>query len=187
MGAMLVADFLGDTIVTLHETTFRFDTYNPLTRAIRGKLAGAFVGYGTFQWTSAVVGLCLLLVRTKAFYVNPEKAVLSGERGSFACSLDDSISKSTGWLSDMLGETASGRPYSRSIILRSNSGLKRAGPVVIALNQRILPVTNISLRLNGLELSDPVAMNQLENRILEGYRQKMSLTKIKENGVMPHR
>jgi type IV secretory pathway TrbD component len=140
---------------------------------VRGKTAGAFDGYGSFQWTRAVQGISILVVRTvlaqhSAKYI----ALLQGERGSLAAALDFAISKQPGWLVDMFGLQIHGRPVSQSLFARTNTHLKRPGPVVLSINQRWLPAHSIQLQWNGqpvthtehienllAALANPIAVN----------------------------
>lgn len=114
--------------------------------SIRGKTGGAYRQAGSFQWTSAVRALSLLAVKAVA---TPEDAMVQGEGGSLAASLDYAISKQPGWLTDLFGCDHEGISYARRLVLRTNPERKRPGPVVLALNSVYLPVSSIEVYING--------------------------------------
>ena len=122
---------------------------SPALSCVRGKSAGAFQGYGSFQWTRAVQGVAVLAVHTVLSSHSAScPPFLQGERGSLAAALDFAISKQPAWLSDMFGVQLSGRPLAQSLFRRTNTNLKRPGPVVIAIDQRYLPAQSIQLWWN---------------------------------------
>ena len=87
--------FVGSS-VELVEIDLNHPIAGSARRLVRGKTAGAFTTSHSFQWTSAVRGLAILLIRTKAWAdqngTNPQERsdppVISGEGGSLAASLD---------------------------------------------------------------------------------------------------
>lgn len=112
-------------------------------RCVRGKFAGAYGGVGTFQWTRAVQAIVLLLCRAKIASLSKrseELVLLVGYRGSLASSLDAALSKEPVWLSDMFGADQNGHCLALRIINRTNTGLKRPGPVAVSLNQNFLKI-----------------------------------------------
>jgi hypothetical protein len=179
MHAEMKLKFLDQENLALNETFFLPDYGGNSLRCIRGKTSGAFIGYGTFQWTTAVAALSLLFVRTKLFGGEIESC-LSGDRGSLACSLDDSLSKETGWLSEMFGANAFGRLNARFLLLRTNSGLKRNGPVTIAINPKMLTSDSITIIYNERELVNAADLSSLEGK-LSKYRTQQKSTAIVEN------
>ena len=122
---------------------------NPLV-SVRGKTGGAFGRTaGSFQWTTGVQAIALLFVGTKLASYNKssesKEFLLSGRAGSFAVSLDNAIAKDVNWLQDMFGTDPSGRSLVRRLLLRSNSGMKRNGPVAISINLKFLPITEVKI------------------------------------------
>jgi hypothetical protein len=117
---------------------------------VRGKGAGAHHSAGSFQWTAAVKGLALLLVRA-ASGLDPH--VIHGYAGSLASSLDYAISKQPVWISDMFGFDAAGTCLVRRLVLRTNPERKRPGPTVLSVNERFIPLTAIAIFVNDRPLS----------------------------------
>lgn len=117
---------------------------------VRGKCAGAYARAGSFQWTSAVRGLSLLLVRACDASQSP---TLHGDAGSLAASLDYAISKEPMWLTDMFGYDSDGVCTARRIVLRTNTERKRPGPTVVSLNHRYLRSDCISIFTDGRRCS----------------------------------
>ncbi len=115
-------------------------------RTVRGKQSGAFRNAGSFQWTSAVRGLALLVVRTAARFEQP---AIEGEARSLTASLDYAISKQPVWLTEMFGCDRMGTCLIRRMVLRTNPERKRPGPTTLAINQRYLPVEAISVFADG--------------------------------------
>jgi hypothetical protein len=136
--------------------------------SVRGKTGGPFRTAGSFQWTSAVKALALLLART---CVNPAEALLRGDGSSLAASLDYAISKQPAWLTEMFGCDQQGICLARRLILRTNPERKRPGPVTLGINQLYLDAAAISVYANG-ELCTGAAeanlLSQLE--MLESYQ-----------------
>jgi hypothetical protein len=113
---------------------------------VRGKTSGAFGDAGTFQWTSAVRALCVLFIKAKLAHLSqPEGGVgcILGDKGSLAASLDYAITKQPYWIRDLFGTDASGNSMAKRLISRTNSHRKRPGPVVLSVNARALPASNI--------------------------------------------
>jgi hypothetical protein len=55
----------------------------------------------------------------------------------------------------MFGASVKGEPMARRIFKRSNAGLRHAGPVVLSLNENVLPRSAIKLHLDDRLLTDP--------------------------------
>lgn len=128
--------------------------------SVRGKTASSGA-HGTFQWTTAVQALSVLLLRgalnasnfgLKRFPVINE---IKGEKGSLAASLDYAIDKQPAWLAEMFGTDAQGASLFRRLITRNNSGGRRPGPVSITLNLIALPPERISITLDGTSVHKP--------------------------------
>lgn len=150
--ALLEMRFVGDENPELFETISRL-LPGGSCHSVRGKTSGAYRGSGTFQWTSAVKALCLALLNAKLCANIPENGAISGEQGSLVASLDYALSKEPNWLGEMFGFTPSGGIVARRLFLVSNPNRKRPGPVVLVLNQRVLPTSEILVSLNGEVLS----------------------------------
>lgn len=144
--------FAGTSAVELYQTHFSTGGSSSPLLSIRGKTPGAFGKAGTFQWTSAVRALSLLLVQAKVVQLldAPEiGGVLIGDRASPAASLDYALSKQPAWLEEMFGVLADGSCIATRLIIRTNSNRKRPGPVVLALNHRALSPDDISIVWEG--------------------------------------
>ena len=131
----------------LTEVAFQESAQSDVRRGIRGKTGGAFRCAGSFQWTSAVRALSLLMVQTS---LNPQTATIEGYGGSLAASLDYALSKQPVWIADMFGCDPKGICNARRMILRTNPERKRPGPVVLAVNHVYLPATAIEVFVNGM-------------------------------------
>lgn len=156
----------------LTEVSFCDGVSGDVRRSIRGKSGGAYRSAGSFQWTSAVRGLALLAVRAISEFEEP---YIKGGGGSLAASLDYAISKQPMWLTEMFGCDQSGISLIRRMVLRTNPERKRPGPTVLAINERFMPRTAISVVVDGAKasreelvvlaaaLTDVVAMPEQEN------------------------
>ncbi len=151
-GRVCELQFIGSADVQLVEVRF-IDSATAAQRiTVRGKTAGAFENAGTFQWTSAVRGMCILLARAKKASLNGEDMIsvrLTGFRSSFAASLDYAITKQPGWIRDMFGSDSRGNTLAQRLFSRTNPNRKRPGPVVLALNERALSASDVSIVWNG--------------------------------------
>ena len=162
--ALLELRFVGSDTPELFESSCRL-TPGTICSAVRGKTSGAYRGYGTFQWTSAVKAVCVALLRAKACAGSLESSAISGEKGSLAASLDYALSKEPNWLGEMFGFTPGGGLMARRLFLVSNPNRKRPGPVVIVLNERVLATTEIKVSLDGKVLSSAEDLLRLLNSI----------------------
>jgi len=134
----------------LTEVIFRENVSGEARRSIRGKTGGAFRTAGSFQWTSAVKALGLLLAQTS---LNPQNSTIQGHAGSLAASLDYALSKQPVWIAEMFGCDQQGISYARRLILRTNPERKRPGPVVLAVNHVYLPPMAIEVFVDGVKCS----------------------------------
>jgi hypothetical protein len=130
----------------LTEVTFRENANGEARRSIRGKTGGAFRSAGSFQWTSAVRALGLLLAQTAA---NSQSSTIQGHAGSLAASLDYALSKQPVWVAEMFGCDQQGISYARRLFLRTNPERKRPGPVVLGVNHVYLPPSAIEVYIEG--------------------------------------
>ncbi len=150
----------------LIETSFNHDLLGKPLHSIRGKVAGAYPDAGTFQWTKAVQALTLLIIRAKLENSQTLAGVkeetlerartpeLVGYRGSFAASLDAAMSKAPCWLVEMFGSDSRGICLVERLLTRTNSGLRRPGPLAISLNRKFLSIQEIQIEdFSGKALS----------------------------------
>ncbi len=141
--------------VELVEASFAHASFDRPLVVRRGK--GTFDGkVGSFQWTSAVRALSELALRSFLWghAGTGTQPLLSGERGSLASSLDLALTKEPNWLAEMFGVDSLGTLLAKRVFLRSNSNLKRPGPVEVRLNDAFLDPRLIVVRaLDGRELS----------------------------------
>jgi hypothetical protein len=135
----------------LIQVVFKESSSGEARRSIRGKTGGAFRTAGSFQWTSAVKALGVLLVQT-AF--NPQTDSIQGQVGSLAASLDYALSKQPIWISEMFGCDQQGISFARRLLLRTNPERKRPGPVVISVNQVYILSSDIEVYVDGLRCSE---------------------------------
>jgi len=141
---------------------------------VRGKTSGAFTTSATFQWTSAVQALSILLLRAASQYLRNSTSIeplLEGGKGSLASSLDASIYKQVVWL-DLFGITARGDSMSKRIFARTNPGRRRAGPVMIALNEKILPKSSITIFVDNVPTNNPLIIEKLAETIENTWNQE---------------
>jgi hypothetical protein len=156
--------FAGNADVQLVEARF-IDRVSGATRVtVRGKTAGAFRDAGTFQWTSAVRGLCILLGKSKMVHLvgdGHSTANISGLQGSLAASLDYAITKQPIWIREMFGSDMQGNTLAQRLISRTNPNRKRPGPVVLALNERAVSLADIVIFWNGKSVEAVETMKSL--------------------------
>lgn len=146
----------------LIEVQYRESPQTEVRISVRGKTSGPLRQAGSFQWTAAVKGLALLVLRTCACR---EGMLLPGEKDSLASSLDYAISKQPVWLTEMFGCDAQGSSLAKRMILRTNPERKRPGPVVLGINQLFLRPAEISIFSHGKLCRDDELLpllNQLE-------------------------
>lgn len=144
--------FAGGVNLQLVEVRFADGLAASQRITVRGKTAGAFRNAGTFQWTSAVRGLCVLFARAKMAFIAGEEMTqghIWGHRTSLAASLDYAITKQPVWIRDMFGTDANGATLAQRLISRTNPNRKRPGPVILALNERALAAAAISIVWDG--------------------------------------
>lgn len=154
-------------IIALERTTFLHPSLGSQLNAVRGKTAGAYKGYSTFQWTPAVQSLVILALRHAARIDSAScpPAVLSGYEGSPASSLDYSIGKTPVWMLDIFGVDKNGTSVAKRLFHRTNPERKRSGPVAIAINEHMLAPQDIEIYVNDNRLCDPVSMQSIAYEI----------------------
>lgn len=146
----------------LLKTTFRSPSIPSEVHSVRGKTAGAYVNSTTFQWTAAVQALSVLLLRAAADGRRAVKSVhvmLEGGQNSLASSLDGALQKQVGWL-DLFGSNAHGESLSKRILIRTNTGMRRPGPVSVSLNEHVLPRGAITVHVDNQRIHDPAVVER---------------------------
>lgn len=132
--------------------------------SIRGKGNGALQGAGSFQWSTAVKALTLLMVRAAQVCSKGESlgsVVLIGGQGSLAKSLDYALTKQPGWILDMFGVDSTGNSNLKRVLRRSNSEQKMPGPVIVGLNIHGIEETALRVCHEGQQLSSQVDLDAL--------------------------
>lgn len=141
----------------LTDVLFRENANSEPRRTIRGKTGGAFRYAGSFQWTSAVKALSLLMAKAA---LNPLSSTIQGMGGSPAASLDYALSKQPVWITEMFGCDQQAISFARRLVLRTNPERKRPGPVVLAVNHVYMPAAAIEIFVDG-QLCDAAQLAQL--------------------------
>ncbi len=166
--------FDGEDAPQLTRTEFAHPLLGRKQLAVRGKSCGALAcngATGTFQWTLGVQAFSCLALRaaaaSRAAANDDYPAVLEGQRGSLASSLDYAISKCPAWLLDIFGVSATGDPLPKRIFLRYNAECKRPGPVVVAMNTKFLSSNIITIYWKNRLLEDLSEIRELITRIEE--------------------
>ena len=155
--------FLNPEDPSLERVSFRYDPELGDIVSIRGRSSRTTSDGHQFLWSPAVKALALLFLKTAR--ESGENTGLSGEDGTSAASLDYAISKNTAWLSDMFGSDLEGSPYARSVLHRKNPERKRYGPVVIYVDETVLPRANIQIFLDNKPVTNPLDLSVLEKRL----------------------
>lgn len=145
-GNSFIFHFEGSSRIELVKTEVRIAGIARTLSCIRGKTAGAYVSYGSFQWTSGVRGVCAAFLR---FVLSAEGDTvdfcLIGGKGSLAASLDYALSKGPAWLSEMFGAGIGGSQLARRIFKITNPNRKRPGPVAISVNKNVVSADQVQI------------------------------------------
>jgi hypothetical protein len=171
--------FVSAPQLELIKTAFRSPLVPSEVTAVRGKTARAYETDVTFQWTAAVQAFSVFILRAsaqsaaKSLFRGP---IVEGGAGSIAASVDAALYKDVGWLG-LLGGDVRGDALSRRIIQRTNPGRRRAGPVTISLNERLLPRDAISVYVDNQPLSD--------SELLQRYADSLEATWYASHSVIP--
>jgi hypothetical protein len=174
-------------LLTLDKTLFSHPALSQELRAIRGKTAGAYSGFNSFQWTPAVQAMSVLLLRTAALHsleAGAGSALLEGYEDSPASSLDYSIAKAPNWLLDIFGLDKAGNPLAKRLFLRTNPERKRKGPVAVALNEKMLSRADITVYLDGRAVTSAQVLNDAAEQIEQSLSAQRSEPKRKAR-VLP--
>lgn len=105
------------------------------------------------RWSVGTKALSLFFLRAKLACDVPGEALLAGQKGSPAASLDYLLwSPSVSWIQDIFGVKRNGASIARRIIHAMNSRQKMKGPVLLYLNTAVLEQTRIHIYLDGREV-----------------------------------
>lgn len=154
--------------------------------SVRGKTSGAYVNAGTFQWTSAVQGVCAVML-TAVLHEKWNQCALpyiQGEHASLASSLDYALTKGPLWIAEMFGTTSLGTLRAKRLFRVSNPNRKRAGPVTISLNHNLLAVDDVRITLDGVLVQEPLTLLDMLQNLSRSEAQVVSQTKISAESGM---
>lgn len=144
--------------------------------SVRGKSAWSVASTGSFEWTSAVRALSLLLV---------QNAITSGFRleGHLAQSLDYTLSKKPLWLREMFG-ISEGVNFCNRIFKRSRC--EYSAQIVVQLKLDILPTTGLKIYSNGRLIEGTSRLLAFRDKIVLGVSEcsGKSVRKIVEKGLL---
>jgi hypothetical protein len=159
LGNSFIFHFEGSSRIELVKTEVRVAGIPRTLSCIRGKTAGAYVSYGSFQWTSGVRGVCASFLR----FVLSEAGdtvdfCLVGGKGSLAASLDYALSKGPSWLGEMFGSGIGGSQLARRIFKITNPNRKRPGPVAISVNKNVVSVDQLQIYWDNKLVTDPTQL-----------------------------
>lgn len=146
----------------LIKTSFRSPTVPDEIHAVRGKTPRAHSAAVTFQWTAAVQAFTVFILRAAALGhrgANAHEPIVEGGQYSIASSIDYALYKENAWL-DLFGGDIRGDALSKRIIVRTNPGRRRPGPVTISLNERMLPKSAISVVIDDKYIQDPTMVEK---------------------------
>jgi hypothetical protein len=173
-GNIFIFHFEGSARIEMVKTEARIAGIARTLSCIRGKTAGAYVSYGSFQWTSGVRGVCAAFLR----FVLSEAGdsvdfCLVGGKGSLAASLDYALSKGPAWLGEMFGAGIGGNQIARRIFKITNPNRKRPGPVAISVNKNVVSADQVQIYWDNKLVTDPTQLYAM-------------LVGIEEQGVEGH-
>ena len=158
----------GRDAIELCSVRYRIEGTGEELLSVRGKTAGAYGEAGSFQWTAAVQGACAIFLTTVMSEKgdNRFRPFISGYRASLAASFDYALAKKPAWISDMFGVMTLGALRAKRLFLITNSNRKRPGPVVVALNTRLLPADGIRVLLDDREVKDLPTLQAMTAHLL---------------------
>lgn len=155
-GDSFIFHFEGSTRIEMVKTEVRVAGIARTFACIRGKTAGAYVSFGSFQWTSGVRGVCAAFLRFVLSEVGDSvDFCMVGGRGSLAASLDYALSKGPAWLGEMFGTGLGGNQFARRIFKITNPNRKRPGPVAISVNKNVVSAEQVQIYWDNKLVTDP--------------------------------
>lgn len=160
--------------IVLETTLFnRSESTYPST-AIRGSGLG-HTGIGLFPLSKAVKGLTLLLLEHAVVNASSDKtqcALIEGRRGSLAASLDYALSKQPQWMCDMFGTDAAGDSLLKRMVRRTNSHLKRPGPVRLSIPPSC--ALKVKVFVNEVEIEEAAELSEILSQLTNENTEKAS-------------
>lgn len=162
------------------------DDRNAHYLSVRGKYDGAFRGATTFSWTRGVKALSIFFLQSRlaSEASMAASALLHGEAGSVAASLDYALARNSEWLIRFFGSDVNGNARARRLVLRSNPERKRPGPVVLRLNERKLNPERIVIFLDGRQLDSVDELCELHSLLLQSWQEER-VTLVQEDTSRP--
>jgi hypothetical protein len=153
-------------LVELVLSKFTLPRYGVFALCRRGKSSNVLRATGAFQWTRAVQCLCSYLVKYALHDADSSEPYLQiGGAGSVASSVDLAVAKSPTWVRDVFGCTSRGQSVARKLFIRTNSERRMLGPVVVGVNENLLPPGAIRVFSNGSRVIDATLLRQLSDRL----------------------
>ena len=157
--------FLKTSSVELVRTRFLSTLCESVLECSRGKSYQSLGMTGSFGWSAAVRGLCLLFIQSAINRVAgsniPWGTLVQGLRGSPSAALDAALSKQPVWVQDMFGVDSTGLSNLRRILVRNNPELKRPGPVILGLHRNWAESLQVRIFLNDREITDRIELETL--------------------------
>lgn len=156
----------------LNRTCFEHPLLEEKLYCVRGKTEGAHKGCSSFQWTAAVKAMTVFFLRAKLraqTVADSPSALLEGEGGSPAASLDYALGKVPLWIYDMFGSDSKGTPLAQRFIARTNPEQKRKGPVGLSLNTGVLPCEKIHILCEDQEIKNTETLRAFSERIESSF------------------
>lgn len=98
--------------------------------------------------------LCVKSVLMSKSGLTETLPIILGFRGSLVASLDYALAKQPVWIVEMFGCDMNGRSIGQRLFSRTNSHLKRPGPVAMGLNIKALAPENIHIFWNEQRVED---------------------------------
>jgi len=172
MNRMSLKFLSNDSSAELFESEFSCSLVGRILRCARGRHAFTECLEGTFLWTSAVQSMSAVAIKSKIAGLTrttpqawPQAAGLCSDATSWALSLDFALSKKPRWLLDMFGVDQAGTPIIKRLFIRMNPEKKRPGPAWVSINPAFLDPSNISIFLDGVEVTEALGLGKLLNLI----------------------
>ena len=162
--------FLNAEQPELAMTVFAHPLLEEERASVRGHSYGPHQAGGSFPWSAAVKALSILCLKTAADTQRksvPGRQIphLMGKRGSAAASLDYALSKQPQWLANMFGTDSHGTSLARRFLWRTNTEMKRPGPVTVAVNSKVLLPENVQIFVDSQPVTDYEELMRLAHLI----------------------
>jgi hypothetical protein len=168
MNRMSLKFLSNDSSAELFESEFSCSLVGRTLRCARGRYAFTESLEGTFLWTAAVQSMSAVAIKAKIAGLTrttpqawPQEAGLCSDTTSWALSLDFALSKKPRWLLDMFGVDQSGAPIIKRLFIRMNPEKKRPGPAWVSINPAFLAPENVTIFLDGVEVTTASELSAL--------------------------